>query len=131
MSAPETNPPPAAPAPAPRLDAAPEGAPYAPRRRWYHYAAPLVLALLCVELGILLVLLPWLDVYEHDIYLYIPPAARAFFLSASFRAALSAVGFLNFLVALNEFLEIARPATGAEATPAGPKGQAGSGGPVE
>jgi hypothetical protein len=101
MSTPEISPVPPPPAAA------------APRRRWYHYAAPIVMGLFCVELGILLVLLPWLDVYEHDVYAYVSEPLWPFFLSASFRAALSAVGFLNFIVALNEFLTMGHhPANG-------------------
>ncbi len=79
-----------------------------PPLRWYHYAGPVVFALFCIELGVLLVLAPWLDLYEHNFLLFLRPEWRPFLLSHQFRGALSGLGFLNFIVALNEFIDLAR-----------------------
>jgi hypothetical protein len=92
----------------------PENAPVQPSEnappplRWYHYAGPVVFALFCIELGVLLVLAPWLDLYEHNWLLFLRPEWRPFLLSHQFRGALSGLGFLNFIVALNEFIDLAR-----------------------
>jgi hypothetical protein len=99
-------------APTPLPVAPPPPAPPAPRRRWYRYLAPSVFALFCIELGIMLVLAPWLELYERSVYQFIPPDWRGFFLSHHLRGALSALGFLNFIIALNELLDLARPRSG-------------------
>ena len=84
--------------------------PAARPRRWYHYALEAVFILFLLELGILLVLLPWIEMYENDFLLILPPAWRGFFFSYPLRGAISGLGFLNFLVALNELVEMLRPA---------------------
>jgi hypothetical protein len=95
-------------APAQPLDNAPPSENAPPPLRWYHYAGPVVFALFCIELGVLLVLAPWLDLYEHNWLLFLRPEWRPFLLSHQFRGALSGLGFLNFIVALNEFIDLAR-----------------------
>lgn len=82
------------------------------RRRWYQYLGPAIFALFCIELGVLLVLAPWIDIYERNVYQFIPPGGQSFFLSHHFRGALSALGFLNFLIALNELIDLVRPRAG-------------------
>jgi hypothetical protein len=80
-----------------------------PRRRWFHYLGPAVFALFCIELGVLLVLAPWIEIYERNVFQFIPLNWQPFFLSHHFRGALSALGFLNFLIALNELIDLVRP----------------------
>jgi len=95
-------------APAPGV----EQAPAPPARRWYHFAGSVVFALFCIELGVLLVLAPWLDLYEHNFLLLLRPQWRSFLLSHQFRGALSGVGFLNFIVAFSEFADLAKRSAG-------------------
>lgn len=85
-----------------------------PPRRWYQYLGPSIFALFCIELGILLVLAPWIEIYERNVYQFIPLDWQRFFLSHQFRGALSALGFLNFIVALNELIDLARPHSGKQ-----------------
>lgn len=80
-----------------------------PHRRWYQYLGPAIFALFCIELGILLVLAPWLEIYERNVHQFIPLDWQPFLLSHHLRGALSALGFLNFLIALNELIDLARP----------------------
>lgn len=87
-------------------------APQPARRHWYQYLGPAVFALFCIELGVLLVLAPWIDLYERNVYQFIPLGWHRFFLSHYFRGALSALGFLNFSVALSELIDLARPHSG-------------------
>lgn len=107
--------------PLPRVPAPPEPAPLPPspeqnatpvHRRWYRYLGPGIFALFCIELGVLLVLAPWIDIYERNVYQFIPLAWQPFLLSHHFRGALSALGFLNFLIALNELIDLVRPPAG-------------------
>ncbi len=106
-------------APAPLPTAPPPSPPQADaaqpeRRRWYRYLGPSVFALFCIELGILLVLAPWIEIYERNVYQFIPLDWQRLFLSHHFRGALSALGFLNFIIALNELIDLARPHSGKQ-----------------
>lgn len=107
MSGQGSQPLPAAPAPPPEGQNGPP-----PRRRWYQYLGPGFFALFCIELGVLLVLAPWIDVYERNVRQFIPLSWQPFLLSHHFRGALSALGFLNFLIALNELIDLVRPPAG-------------------
>lgn len=102
---PTAPPPPASPLP-------PAEASQQPHRRWYQYLGPAIFALFCIELGILLVLAPWLEIYERNVHQFIPLGWQSFLLSHHLRGALSALGFLNFLIALNELIDLARPRHG-------------------
>jgi len=97
---------PLGPAPPPPPQVPPEKA---PGRRWYQYLGPAVFALFCIELGVLLVLAPWIEIYERNVYQFIPLSWQPILLSRQFRGALSALGFLNFLVAVNELIDLVRP----------------------
>jgi len=98
-----TAPAPPSPTPEPAVSETP------PRRRWYQYLGPAIFALFCIELGVLLVLAPWIDLYERNVYQFIPLDWQRFFLSHHFRGGLSALGFLNFIIALNELIDLVRP----------------------
>jgi hypothetical protein len=111
MSDHEPVPLPVAPAPPPPPPPLAEPA-KPPRRRWYQYLGPAIFALFCIELGVLLVLAPWLEIYERNVFQFIPIGWQPFFLSHHLRGALSALGFLNFLVALNELIDLVRPPSG-------------------
>jgi hypothetical protein len=63
---------------------------------------------------VLLVLAPWIEIYERNIYQFIPTGWQPFLLSHQFRGALSALGFLNFLIALNELIDLVRPRAGKQ-----------------
>ncbi len=99
--------------PAPVGAAPPPPAPVEPasptRKRWYHYLGPAIFALFCIELGVLLVLAPWIEIYERNIVQFVPHGWQRLLLSHQFRGALSALGFLNFLIALNELIDMVRP----------------------
>ena len=97
---------PAPPPPSAELSAGPA------RRRWYQYLGPAIFALFCIELGVLLVLAPWIEIYERNVRQFIPFNWQPILLSHHFRGALSALGFLNFLIALNELIDLVRPSAG-------------------
>lgn len=82
------------------------------RRRWYQYVGPTIFALFCIELGVLLVLAPWIEIYERNVHQFISLSWQPMLLSHHFRGALSALGFLNFLIALDELIDLVRPPAG-------------------
>ena len=63
----------------------------------------IVLLLLWLELGLALILVPWSEVWDMNYFLYQYPAL-AFFVKNSFlRGAISGLGLLNILFALEAF----------------------------
>ena len=80
-----------------------------PRRRWIQVAGSVLFALICLELGVLLVIGPWLDFYDRNLLFSLKPEWRPFFLHPAFRGALNGLGFMNFFIALNEIVDLLRP----------------------
>lgn len=54
-----------------------------------------LVVLLCFELGVLLLLLPWSGVWEHNYFLIRYPTLIPIFLHPSFRGAVSGLGLLD------------------------------------
>lgn len=72
-------------------------------RRWMRSTMRVVMLIFWLELGLLLVLVPWSDVWEANYFLYKYPA-WAFFLNSTFlRGAVSGLGLLNVFLALGAF----------------------------
>ncbi|MGE0449137.1 MAG: hypothetical protein AB7Q29_06070 [Vicinamibacterales bacterium] len=55
----------------------------------------LLLAAFFVEVGLLLVVLPWSDLWERNYFVYAWPLLEPLFTSPFFRGAISGVGVLN------------------------------------
>ncbi len=58
-----------------------------------------LLMLLCFELGVLLLLLPWSAFWERNYFLIHYPALMPIFLHPSFRGAVSGLGLLDVALA--------------------------------
>lgn len=55
--------------------------------------------LLCFELGLLLIILPWIEVWERNFFLSSYPEWRPFLTSTFTRGAVSGLGLLDCFVA--------------------------------
>lgn len=81
-----------------------------PRRtpfRWYHKVAAIMTAIFCFELGIFLLIYPWVN--EWDVNASVIPAwGRTFWTSAWFRGAVSGLGLLNILISFSEVFRFRR-----------------------
>ena len=58
-----------------------------------------VLILLCFELGVLLVFIPWSYTWEHNYFLNRYPALIPYLLNNSVRGAISGLGVLDIVLA--------------------------------
>ncbi|MGA7621976.1 MAG: hypothetical protein WCA38_16910 [Candidatus Acidiferrales bacterium] len=63
----------------------------------------IVLLLLWLELGLLLILLPWSDMWDINYFLYQYPALGIFIENPYLRGAVSGLGVMNVLFALEAF----------------------------
>jgi hypothetical protein len=62
-----------------------------------------VLLLIWLELGLVLILVPWSDIWEINYFLYQYPALGFFLKNSYLRGAISGLGLLNVFLALGAF----------------------------
>lgn len=62
-----------------------------------------ILQLIWLELGLVLILLPWSQIWELNYFLYQYPALGFFFKNPFLRGAVSGLGLMNVLLALESF----------------------------
>jgi hypothetical protein len=62
-----------------------------------------LIVLLWLELGLVLILVPWSDVWEVNYFLYQYPALGLVLKSPFFRGAISGLGLINVILALGAF----------------------------
>jgi hypothetical protein len=67
--------------------------------------------LLWLVLGLALILVPWSDVWESNYFLYQYPALGLFLKNSYLRGAISGLGFMNVLLALEGFRHRSAAAT--------------------
>ena len=84
-------------------------------RQWF-----LLYVLICLELGVFLVLVPWSGIWERNYFLQAYPALGKLVLDPMFRGAVSGLGVANIYLGLNEFIgRRTRSSTPTELFPSG------------
>jgi hypothetical protein len=63
----------------------------------------ILILLVWLELGLVLLLVPWSDFWEINYFLYQYPGLALFVKNAFFRGAVSGLGVMNIFIALEEF----------------------------
>ena len=81
-----------------------EAQPERPEFRWYHKATAVATAVFCFELGVFLLIYPWVDDWDINAAL-MPLWARNFWGNPWFRGAVSGLGVVNMYIS---FLEVFR-----------------------
>ncbi|MCY4597554.1 MAG: hypothetical protein OXC19_22480 [Bryobacterales bacterium] len=61
-----------------------------------------VIQLFCVELGLILLLLPWTLLWDNNFFFSLQPQYSRFWLSNELRGAVSGIGIVNLWVAIGE-----------------------------
>lgn len=62
-----------------------------------------ILLLIWIELGFALILLPWSEIWEMNFFLFQYPVLGFLIKNAFFRGAISGLGVMNVLLALESF----------------------------
>jgi hypothetical protein len=62
-----------------------------------------VMLLFWLELGLVLILVPWSDIWDSNYFLYQYPPLGLFLTNPFLRGAISGLGFLNVLLSLGAF----------------------------
>ena len=74
-------------------------------RQWF-----VLYILICLEVGIFLMLVPWSVIWERNYFLQVYPGLRPILLDPTFRGAVSGLGVANIYIVLHEVMERRRQA---------------------
>jgi len=98
--------------PGPGLPALPEaassGAAEPARYRWYHKAGAVLFTIVCFELGVFLLVFPWMDSWSLNYFASFQPAWRDVWLNPYFRGAISGLGLVNIFISFVEIVRLRR-----------------------
>jgi hypothetical protein len=81
-----------------------------PRLAWYHKLGSLLFIVVCFEVGVFLLVFPWLDYWNNNLIASLSPWVRGIWVSPFFRGALSGLGVVNMYISLAEVIRLRRPA---------------------
>jgi hypothetical protein len=73
--------------------------------RWYHKVGSVAAAVFCFELGVFLLLFPWIPQWDRYYATLLPADVRSIWGNPYFRGAVSGLGLLNIYIS---FLEVFR-----------------------
>ncbi len=89
-----------------------------PPSRWHHKLASVLFSIFCFELGIFLVVFPWMEAWKTNYFSWISPVTlgqtwlaefwRNLWLSPHFRGAISGLGLVNIYVSILEVFRLRR-----------------------
>jgi hypothetical protein len=74
-------------------------------RQWF-----ILYVVVCLEVGIFLILVPWSAIWERNYFLEAYPSLREILLSPAFRGAVAGLGLANIYMGLSEVLNRRRKA---------------------
>ncbi len=78
------------------------------RRRWYHALGAVVFIFFCFELGVFLLLFPWMDLWERNYFASLTPAWTGVWMNPYLRGAVSGLGLINIGISISELLRLRR-----------------------
>lgn len=79
------------------------------RRTWAQRLGSLVFVVVCVEVGLFLLLFPWMEYWGHNWIASLTPWMRDLWDSTYFRGAVSGLGLVNIYIALAEIARLRPP----------------------
>jgi hypothetical protein len=80
----------------------------APRYRWYHKLFGLLAVIFCFEIGVFLLVFPWLDDWTSNYFSAVPFLSQQMWASPYFRGAISGLGVLNIYISFVEVFRLRR-----------------------
>lgn len=76
---------------------------------WMEKLGSVLFAVFCLELGLFLLVYPWLgSLWNRNFAVYAVPAWREFLLSEQVRGAVSGLGILNLFIGMHETVRLRR-----------------------
>src|ERR1051325_2020284 len=84
----------------------PEAPATKPRRGWQSRLLTACLAIFTFEIGLFLVIFPWLDSWNLNYFSGIIPTSHDWWCQPTFRAALEGLGYINLYIATQQTIRI-------------------------
>lgn len=79
------------------------------RGTWMHKLSAVLFCVFCLELGLFLLIYPWLgNLWNRNWFFSLRPEWQRFLLSEQFRGAISGLGILNLIIAVMEIFRLRR-----------------------
>jgi hypothetical protein len=79
-----------------------------PRYPWYQKAAAVLYAFFCFEIGVLLLLLPWVDLWNRNYLSSVAARWPEVWMSPYLRGAVSGLGVVDIAIAFIELVRLRR-----------------------
>jgi hypothetical protein len=79
-----------------------------PAYRWYHKALALAFVIFCLEIGVILLVVPWSGYWFENYLSTLDPVWREVWTSAYFRGAVSGLGIVNIYISFGELIRLRR-----------------------
>jgi hypothetical protein len=86
----------------------PEQHPAPPQFRWYHKIGAVLFAIFCFELGVFLLVFPWLEFWEQNFFATYNHTLQQIWMNPFFRGAVSGLGLVNIFVSFIEIIRLRR-----------------------
>jgi hypothetical protein len=80
-----------------------------PKTPWFHKLTSLLFIIVCFEVGVFLIVFPWMDYWNNNSIAALAPWMRPVWDSPYFRGALSGLGLVNIYISLGEVFRLRRP----------------------
>jgi hypothetical protein len=82
--------------------------PAPPAYRWYHKTLALLFILFCLEVGIVLLVLPWSEYWDNNYLSSLTPGWQNVWSNSYLRGAVSGLGIVNILISFGELTRLRR-----------------------
>ena len=92
------------PNPIEQIEQAPPSIPY----RWYHKLSALLFIIFCLEIGVVLLVMPWSEYWDNNFFATWTPSARDLWESSYVRGAVSGLGIVNIFISFTELFRMRR-----------------------
>ena len=83
-----------------------------PKTAWYQKLGVLLFIIVCFEVGVFLLIFPWMEYWNNNSIASLSPWMRDVWESPYFRGALSGLGVINICISLAEVFRLRRPPPG-------------------
>jgi len=79
-----------------------------PRYRWYHKLFAVTFIVFCLEIGVVLLVLPWSEYWDDNYLAGWTPGWRYFWDNSYLRGAVSGLGIVNIYISFSELFRLRR-----------------------